>query len=178
MAITREQKNELVDQYSEWIDSSRALIVTEYQGLSMKEMDNLRQKVREAGGEFHVIKNTLGKLAFDAAGMKYAENLFEGTTAIGFAFEDAPGLAKTMMEYGKDTDFLKVKCGYLGKEAISAADVQALAELPPLPVLRAQLLGVLMTPANQLARIISEPERQMVAVLRAYAEKDAVAEAA
>jgi large subunit ribosomal protein L10 len=178
LAISKEQKNELVAQYNEWIDGSRAMIVAQYQGLSMKQLDQLRREVRQVGGEFHVVKNTLSKLAFDAAGLTYAEDLFEGSTAIGFAFQDAPDLAKAMTGFAKDAEFLKVKCGYLGKDSISAAEVQALADLPPLPVVRAQLLGVLMAPANQMARILAEPGRQVAAVLRAYAEKDTIAEAA
>jgi large subunit ribosomal protein L10 len=76
------------------VKQSRALIITEYTGLPMKQMDALRNKMREAGGEFHVVKNTLGKLAFKEAGLPLPEDYFEGSTAIGFAFEDAPQLAK------------------------------------------------------------------------------------
>lgn len=178
MAISKEQKNDLVAQYNEWIDNSRAMIVAQYQGLSMKDLDQLRRELRQVGAEFHVVKNTLSKLAFDNAGLAYEEDLFEGSTAIGFAFQDAPGLAKAMTEFGKEAESLKVKCGYLGQDSITAAEVQALADLPPLPVVRAQLLGVMMAPANQLARVLVEPGRQVAAVLRAYAEKDTAAEAA
>jgi len=177
LAISKERKNEMVAQYGEWITESKAMIVAEYIGLSVKDLDQLRRKVREAGGEFHIVKNTLGKLAFDAAGLKYADEMFLETTAIGFALEDAPSLAKAMTDFAKDSDILKVKYGYLGQQGISPAEVQALADLPPLPVMRAKLLGTLIAPANQLARVLSEPGRQIAAVLNAYAEKDAVAEA-
>lgn len=177
MAISKKRKNEIVAQYGEWIAESKAMIVAEYIGLSVNDLDQLRRKVREAGGEFHIVKNTLGKRAFDAAGLKYAEKMFVETTAIGFAFEDAPGLAKAMTDFAKDKEFLKVKCGYLEQQSISPAEVQALADLPPLPVMRGTLLGTIMAPANQLARVLSEPSRQIAAVLNAYAEKGAVAEA-
>ena len=72
MAISKERKNEIVAQYGEWITESKAMIVAEYIGLSVKDLDQLRRNVREVGGEFHIVKNTLGKMAFDAAGMKYA----------------------------------------------------------------------------------------------------------
>ena len=102
MAITKERKNEILAEYTKWLKKSQALILAEYKGLPMAEMDALRSKAREAGGEFHVIKNTLGKLAFQNAGLKIPENYFDGSTAIGFAFEDAPALAKTLTDYKSD----------------------------------------------------------------------------
>ena len=172
MAISKQQKDELVSQYAEWINRSKALILTEYTGLSMKQIDQLRAKTREAGGEFHIVKNTLGKVAFESTGMPLQEKFLEGSTAIAFAFKDAPGLAKTLTEFARTSDFLKIKGGYLEKRAISPDQVKALADLPPLPVMRAQLLGLLLAPASKLARTLAEPARQVAAALKAYADKD------
>ena len=170
MAISKERKEEVVKQYVEWMNSSRALVVTEYTGLSMKEMDDLRSKVREAGGEFHVVKNTLTKVAFRDAGWKEGDKYFEGSTAIAFAFEDAPALAKTITDFAKKSEFLKVKGGYLAQNVIGADQVQALADLPPLEVMRAQLLGTIMAPASKLVRTLAEPARGLAAVIKAYYE--------
>jgi large subunit ribosomal protein L10 len=178
LAISKERKDELVKQYAEWAKASRAMIIADYRGLSVKEMQNLRHEVREAGGEFHVVKNTLSKLALESAGLPLDDQVFEGTTAIGFAFEDAPGLAKAITDFSKDTDFLRVKGGYLEQEMMSAEQIRALAELPPLPEMRARLLGTLMAPANQLARVLAEPGRQLARVFQAYAEREAEPEAA
>jgi len=178
MAISKERKNEVLEQYAQWIRESRALFLTEYTGLSVKQLDDLRKKAREAGGEFHIVKNTLGMLAFQKEGLPMTENLFEGSTAIGFAFKDAPPMAKTLDEFARDSEFLKLKGGYLGDKLISAAEVAALAELPPLPVMRARLLGTIMAPATQLARVLSEPARQVASVLKAYADSEADASAA
>jgi len=172
LAISKERKNEVLSQYREWVNRSRAMVVTEYRGLPMKSIDELRSKIREAGGEFHIVKNTLGKLAFEAEGLKLTDELFEETTAICFAFEDAPAMAKVMTEFARTSDFLKIKGGYLGKSLMSAENVKSLAELPPLPVMRAQLLGTILAPASQLARVLAEPARQVAAVLKAYADKD------
>ncbi|MCD6401815.1 MAG: 50S ribosomal protein L10 [Anaerolineales bacterium] len=177
MAITKQQKKELIEQYEEWINKSQGLIVTEYIGLSMNDMDDLRKRVREAGGEYHILKNTLAKIAFDNVKLQYNPENFIKTTAVGFAFEDPPALAKAMMGFAKESDFLKVKCGYLNGELISPAEVKALADLPPLPVLRAHLLRTILAPATQLARILSEPGRQIAAVIKAYSEKDTASEA-
>jgi large subunit ribosomal protein L10 len=178
LAISKQRKEDLVAQYVEWANRSQALIVTGYSGLSMKQIDDLRNKVREAGGEFHVVKNTLGKVAFEEAGMSVPEKLLEGSTAVTFAFKDAPAMAKVISDFARTSEFVKVKGGYLDKRAISASQVQSLADLPPLPVMRAQLLGVISAPASKLVRTLAEPARSMAAVIKSYAEKDAVAPAA
>jgi large subunit ribosomal protein L10 len=173
LAISKERKEQLVAEYTDWLSKSQALILTEYSGLTMKQMDELRAKVREAGGEFHIVKNTLGKIAFEANGMPNADRLLQGSTAVAFAFQDAAAMAKAMSDFGRTSDFVKVKGGYLGTQYMSAEDVKALADLPPLPAMRSQLLGVLSAPASKLVRTLAEPARQMAAVLKAYAERDA-----
>ncbi|HSQ25983.1 MAG TPA: 50S ribosomal protein L10 [Anaerolineales bacterium] len=173
MAISKERKNELVAQYVEWLKNSQAVVITEYSGLTMKQLDDLRTKTRDAGGEFHIVKNTLGRVAFQQAGLKIPEGFLEGSTAVAFAFQDAPAMAKTITEFARTSDFVKVKGGYLTGNPIQAEDVKALSELPPLPVMRARVLGVLLAPASQLVRTIAEPARQVATVLKAYADKDA-----
>ena len=172
MAISKQRKDELVTQYTDWTRRSQALFLTEYRGLTMKQIDELRAKIRESGGEFHIVKNTLSKVAFESAGLSVPEKFLQGSTAIVFAFKDAPAMAKVVNEYVRTSDFVKVKGGYLEKQPINAEGVKALAELPPLPVMRAQLLGTIMAPASKLVRTLAEPARQLAAVLKAYAEKD------
>lgn len=170
MAISKQRKNEMLDEYQAWINRSQALIVTEYAGMTMSQMDDLRRKVREIGGEFHIIKNTLGSLAVKQAGLAEAKTLLEGSTAIVFAFSDAPAMAKTITDAARTNEFLKVKGGYLGAKSMTAEQVKALADMPPLPVMRAQLLGAILAPASQLARTLAEPARALAAVIKAYAE--------
>jgi large subunit ribosomal protein L10 len=172
LAITKEHKREILNDYTEWMKKSRALILTEYKGLSMADLDTLRGRMREAGGEFHIIKNTLGKLAFREAGLNVPEKYLEGSTAIGFAFEDAPAVAKMFTDFTRTSEFLKIKGGFLGTEVMSPEQVKALADLPPLPVLRARLLGVIQAPAGRLARTLAEPARQIAAVFKAYADRE------
>lgn len=177
MAISKNRKEEVVAEYTEWIEKSSAMVVSEYKGLTMKDIDELRRKLRDAGGEFHILKNTLSKIAFEGAGLTFPEDLFEGSTAVGFAFQDAPGLVKTMVEHARTTEFLKVKGGFLGQTAISSEEIRSLAELPPLPVVRAQLLGTLLAPAGKLVRTLAEPARMVAAIMMAYSEKEAATEA-
>jgi large subunit ribosomal protein L10 len=173
LAITKQRKDELVAQYQEWVRNSQAVILTEYVGLTMKQIDDLRAKVRDAGGEFHIIKNTLGRVAFESAGLPVPDKLLEGSTAVAFAFRDAPAMAKMMTDFARTNDLVKIKGGYLEKRAINPLDVKNLADLPPLPVMRARLLGALQAPAAQLARTLAEPARQVAAVLKAYADREA-----
>jgi large subunit ribosomal protein L10 len=173
LAITKERKNDLIAHYSEWVKRSKALVLTQYVGLTMKDIDGLRAKVRENGGEFHIIKNTLAKLAFEQAGLPVQKGQFEGSTAIVFAFVDAPATVKTVTDFAKSSEFLKIKGGFLEKQALTPEGVKALAELPPLPVVRAQLLGVLLAPASKLVRTLAEPGRMIAAVIKAHAEPEA-----
>jgi large subunit ribosomal protein L10 len=113
LAISKQQKREMVAQYGEWLEKSDACVLAEYTGMTMKDMDALRAKVREAGGEFHVIKNTLAKLAFKEAEIDFDDEHFLSSTAIGFAFEDPPALAKALTDFEKESNALKVKVGYL-----------------------------------------------------------------
>jgi large subunit ribosomal protein L10 len=172
LAISKKRKDELVGQYQGWLKDSQAVILTEYVGLSMAQIDDLRRKVRDAGGEFHIIKNTLGKVAFEGAGLTIPEKLLEGSTAAAFAFKDGPAMAKIVNEFARTSDFVKVKGGFLEKQVISAEEVKALAELPPLPVMRAHLLGILSAPASKLVRTLAEPARQVASVFKSYADKD------
>jgi len=173
LAISKQKKEELVTQYVDWMSGSQAFILTEYVGLTMKDLDELRKKMREVGSEFHIVKNSLCKVAFESTGLQYPENTFTGSNAIAFAFEDAPGTAKVVADYSRQSDFVKIKCGYLDNELISSNEIIALAELPPLPVLRAKLLGTILAPATKLVRTLAEPARQVAAVLQAYADQDA-----
>ena len=171
MAITKERKDELVRIYAELIQKSEGMILVEYRGLNMKGMDPLRGKVRDAAGELHVVKNTLAIKALEAAGRTAPGDLFSQSTAIGFAFSDVPAVAKALTTFAKDSEFVKVKGGMLGEKLLTAKDVEALADLPPLPVVRAQLLGLLQAPASRITGAIAGGVRQVVNVVKAYADK-------
>jgi large subunit ribosomal protein L10 len=178
LALTRKEKETITAKYQEWLEKSVALVFIEYSGINMKDLDSIRSKIRETGGEFHIIKNTLAKRAFDSAGIQVGEGYLEKSTAVGFAFEDAPGVAKVLADFDKSVEAVKIKGGYLNKQVIAVDEIKALAELPPLPVVRAQILGTILAPASKLVRTLAEPGRQVAAVINAYAEKDSASVAA
>lgn len=176
MAFTKDEKTKMLEQYENWLAKSQAVFLVNYSKMSMKEVDAVRARAREAGGEMHVVKNTLFNLALDQLGWE-GKNFLDQTTLVGFAFNDAPALAKVVNEAAK-TDVFKVKGGLLAKRAITPEAVKALADMPPLPVIRAQLLGVLSAPASKLVRTINEPARGLAAVIKANSEKEAAPVAA
>jgi large subunit ribosomal protein L10 len=175
LALTKDKKQTIVAEYQEWLNKSEAVFLTEYSGLTMPAFDELRKRVREAGGEFHVVKNTLGKLAFKSAGFEVPDEYLDGSTAVGVAFADAPGVAKVISDFAKEQEAVKIKGGFLGKQHFSKLEVTRLATLPPLPVVRAQLLAMLNTPATTLVRLVAEPGRRVAQVMKAYADKGAAA---
>ncbi|HEX7620931.1 MAG TPA: 50S ribosomal protein L10 [Anaerolineales bacterium] len=173
MAKSKAQKETMLTQYIEWVGKSQAVVLVEYSGLKMNNLDAIRVKVREAGGEFHIVKNTLAKLALEKSGFKVPDDYAEKSTAIGFAFSDPAGFAKALTEATKGLEAVKIKGGFMGAATLKPADVKALASLPPLPVMRAQLLGILQAPASKLVRTLAEPGRQVAAVVKAFSEKAA-----
>jgi large subunit ribosomal protein L10 len=172
LAISRERKEELLAQYEEDMQKSRAVILTEYRGLNTPDMERLREIVRDANGGYSVIKLTLFKLALEQAGYPVPEELLDGPVAVGFCYEEIPAMAKALRDFAKEREALVLKGGIMADRILSSADVVAMAELPPLDVLRAQLIGLISGPARNLAGVVASGVRQVVNVLNAYAEKD------
>lgn len=171
MAVSKERKEEVLATYADWIKKSQAVILVEYTGVSMKALDNIRAKIRESGGEFHVVKNTLARRVFAEQGMSIPAEFLVKSTAVSFAFNDPASTAKALTDAMKGNEFVKVKGGFMGGQALNAAQVKALADMPPLPVVRAQLLGVLQAPAGKLVRTLAEPARGLAAVIKAFSEQ-------
>ena len=171
MAFTKKQKNEMLAQYGEWLNQSSGVFMMEYNNMTVKDVQALRAKVREAGGVAHVVKNTLFTKAFKEAKIEYSEELVL-TTMVGFAVDDAPAVAKVFAEAAKEnSEKYKLKGGILDGVEISIDQIKALSDLPSLPVMRATLLGVLSAPASKLVRTLAEPARQVAAVVKARSEQ-------
>lgn len=117
MAVSKERKGEVLATYNEWLKKSQAVILVEYTGAKMKDLDGIRAKVRETGGEFHVVKNTLVRRAFAASGMEFPADYLVKSTAISFAFTDPASTAKALTDAMKGKDFIKVKGGYMSGES-------------------------------------------------------------
>jgi large subunit ribosomal protein L10 len=177
LAKSKAQKEAMLAEYTEWLSRSQAVVLVEYSGLKMRDLDVIRTKARESGGEFHIVKNTLAKLALEKAGYSVPADFAEKSTAIGFAFTDAAGFTKAMTEATKGMEAVKVKGGFMDAKVLTATQVKSLATMPSLPVLRAQLLGVLQAPASKLVRTLAEPGRSLAFVVKAFSDKVAPAAA-
>lgn len=178
MAISKERKEELVSQYQEMLRESNGCILTEHSGLSVRTLEQLRGNIGELGGSFLIVKNTLAERAFKEENIPYPEDAFIGTTAIGFAVEDIPAVAKVILDLAKESESISIKCGVIDGTLYDGGKVEQLANLPPLPVVRAQLLGLISTPASQLTGTLASSVRQVMNVLNAHAESDTSASAA
>jgi large subunit ribosomal protein L10 len=172
LAISKERKQELVSEYQDLATSNKGMILTSFSGLSVKETEELRRQVREVGGKFRIVKNTLAKMAFEKVGLELPEGALEGTTAIGFGEENITDLAKAIADVARDTDFMHIKGGVIDGVIFNAQQVLRLANLPSLPVQRALLMGLIKTPAGRIAGALSGSVRQVVSVLNAYAQSE------
>jgi large subunit ribosomal protein L10 len=175
LAISKKQKEELVIQYKQWLEESDGLILTNYHKLSVKDISNLRKEIRESGGEFHVIKNSLAKRAFEESKREWAEGFLTGPTALGVSYNNPSGLAKALKNFAKEFGTIEIKGGYLAERQVTAEELNALADLPSLDEMRAKLLGTITAPASKLVRTLAEPGRQIAAVVKAYSERQPAA---
>jgi large subunit ribosomal protein L10 len=175
LAISKQQKEELVEQYKKWLAESDGLVLANYRNLSVKDISDLRKEIRESGGEFHVIKNTLAKRAFEESGREFKEGIFSGPTALGVSYDNPTGLAKVLKNFAKDQELIEIKSGYLADRLMTAEEVIAMADLPSMIEMRAMLLSTIAAPASQLVRTLAEPGRSLAAVLKARSEQEQVA---
>lgn len=171
MAISKKQKQELVSLYQELVRKSSGMVLASYSGMRVSELEGLRRKLRESGAEFRIVKNTLMELALQQAGLPVPKDSFIGTTAVGFASEDVLAMAKAIVDLSRTSEAIKVKGAVVDGVAYGTQQVQMLADLPPMPVLRALLLGVISAPATRVAGALAGSVRQVVNVVKAYSEK-------
>lgn len=177
MAISRKKKEQLVQTYVDQLKESEAVILADYRGLTVGQLQELRGKIREAEGSFAVVKNTLAERALTDAGLPVPEEMLFGPVGIGFCGNNIPGVAKAVADFAKANEALEIKGGLMGDKVITEDDVKNLAKLPSLDVLRAQMLGLINAPATQLVGVVAGGVRQMVNVLNAYSEQGAEAAA-
>lgn len=171
MAISRAQKKQMVADYVDRMSRSQALILADYRGLTVANMTELRQKLRETDGIIQVVKNTLFKLALEEAGLPFPAEQMEGPVAVGYCLGEAPPIAKVLMDFAKEAQALEIKGAILGTSILDAAGVKGLADLPPREVLLAQLVGAVQGPMSSLVSTLDAPMRELVQVLQARSEQ-------
>ncbi len=165
------EKARTIELAKEWYSKSVGVVFTDYRGLKVKEMQSLRRTLREKGGEIHVLKNTLFRVAAGEDIANMPDDLHNGTTAVTFVFENEAECAKALLDFAKTNKVLKVKGGYFSGKAFSAKEVEALSELPPRDVLISQVIGAIAAPLSTLVSTIEALYADPIRVIGAVADK-------
>jgi large subunit ribosomal protein L10 len=171
--MKKSDKERVVSELAERLKSSPTLIIADYRGLTMPQIDALRSQLLEHGARFAVVKNTLTRRAAEQAGVDALLTLLEGPTAIAFLESDGDpvAVAKALATVARETQVLVIRGGLMEGRTISGADVQSLAKLPPTDVLRGQLVGAIAAPMATVVGLFNAPLRDLVGVLQARIEQ-------
>jgi large subunit ribosomal protein L10 len=159
------EKAETVAAVQQRLKSAKMAIVTEYRGLSVGQMTRLRREVRQASGEYQVIKNTLVRRALQDTVFGDLEKLLEGPNGWVFAYEDPVVLSKALIKFADDNDKLKIKGGVFEGRFMDTAGVKILSQMPSKPELQAKLLAMINAPATQLVRLMQDPGSRVVRLI-------------
>jgi large subunit ribosomal protein L10 len=170
--VRKDQKEQVVRELVERLRSTDTLIVADYRGLSVSEIDGVRSELISHGARFSVVKNTLTRRAADEAGLPELNELIDGPTAIAFVNEgDMVAVAKTLNETARRTRVLELKGGILQGRPMTAAQVRELASLPPAEQLRGQVLGAIVAPLNSIAGLVNAPLQNLLGLIDARIEQ-------
>jgi large subunit ribosomal protein L10 len=178
--MKKEQKEHVVEELTARLKAADTLLVADYRGLTMPQIDDLRTRLLASGAKFTVTKNTLTRRAAEAAGADALLALLEGPTAIAFleAHGDMVAAAKALADSAKETKVLEIRGGVMSGRAMTADEVESLATLPPADVLRGQVLGAIVAPLSSIAALFAAPLQNLVGLIDArieQLEKDAPA---
>ncbi|MCX8012797.1 MAG: 50S ribosomal protein L10 [Rectinema sp.] len=168
------RKIEAITMLKEMIGGSSDFIFTEYRGLTVEQITNLRRLLREKGAELHVVKNNFARIAFDELGYSHAvAPVLAGPTAVAFVKADSNEVAKVLLEFAKETPALVIKGAMVDRQFMDAAQVEAFSKLPGRSQLIAMLMSAMNAPAQNLVYVINAIPTKLVRVLKAIEEKKA-----
>jgi large subunit ribosomal protein L10 len=170
--MLREDKEQVVAELAERLRASDTLIVADYRGVTVSEIDGVRTKLLEHGARFTVVKNTLTRRAAEQAGLVELNEFLDGPTAIAFVGDgDMVAVARTLNDTARQTKLLELKGGILQGRPMSAEEVQTLATLPPLEVLQSQVLAAIVAPLSAIAGLINAPLQNLVGLIDARVDQ-------
>jgi large subunit ribosomal protein L10 len=171
--VKKEDKERVVAELTERLRTTETLLVADYRGLTMPQIDDLRSKLIEHGARFSVVKNTLTRRAAEAAGSNALLAMLEGPTAIAFLESDGDpvAVAKALVDAARDTRVLEVRGGLLEGRPIEASEIESLAKLPPVDVLRGQVLGAIIGPLTAIVALFTAPVQDLYGLIEARIEQ-------
>ena len=167
----RPEKANIVSDLSEELKESSFVLVADYQHMKVDDFSELRKRLAGAGAEIHVVKNSFLKRAMADSGFPSGDGKLTGQTAVVTGKRDVAPVAKAFKTFVTEFKKAMLKLGFIDRAVVSTADLEALADLPPENVLRAQLLGLLLSPATKLVRVLNEPGSSLARLLNAKASK-------
>ncbi len=166
-------KEARVSEIKERFSAAEAVILIDYRGLSVKELEELRRKTREAGGDIKVYKNSLTEIAIRELALPNMDEFLQGPTAFVFVETDAVAPAKALTTFAKEHQALELKGGFVQGRVVGASDVKAIASLPSREELIAKLLGTIQNPLRGTVTVLSGPARGLATALDAIAKQKA-----
>jgi large subunit ribosomal protein L10 len=173
LAISKARKSELVQVYSDLLKESNGIIVTEYRGLKVNHLDELRNKLRDTNAVYVVTKNTLFTRALNDQEWPVPEELLLGPVATAFADGNMPGMAKTLLDFQKDhEEVMVIKGGIMLGKILTVKEIETISKLPSLDELRAELAGLMVQPASGLVNVLNAATADIVNVLNAYVQEN------
>jgi len=167
----RAEKKLISAEYLKRLKSSPFFVVVDYRGLSVAHFSELRRRLAKVGGEAHVVKNTIFRVAAREAGIADLVGTLAGQLAVVTGQKDIAASAKVLKAYQAEFEKPKLQFGYLGSQALTADELRTIADLPPLAELQGKLLGLLQAPAQKLVALINTPGSQLARVIKAHADK-------
>lgn len=167
----QEEKKYLEEEVGSWLGQSDYVFLTDFTGITVAQTEALRLALAEQGAEFHVVKNRIFKRAATQREMPDLGEHLKGPTAIVVGGDNAPGVAKALEKFLKDSKKMEIKGGVLENSLLSTSDISELAKLPPAEVLQAQLLGLFNQPATMLVRVVQAVPQGLLNVLQAKADE-------
>lgn len=166
------EKKFLVKEVGAYLDKSDYVFLADFQRVTVAETEELRRLLAELGAEFHVVKNRILKIAAAERELGIDESTLRGPTALVLGGENAAGVAKALEKFFKEKKKLELKGGVLENATLSADQIGELAKLPPVEILKAQLLGLFNQPATQMVRIIQAVPQGLLNVLQAKSQQE------
>lgn len=174
--MNRSEKTQVVSDFSKKMEGFQAAILTHYRGLNVEQMNTLRRRLREEKISYHVVKNTLMRLAAKGTDLEKITDYFEGPTAIAISHDDPVSLAKIITEFVKTQPRLEIKVGLIQGRVIPPEEIKAIATMPSRDILMAQILGGIQGPAQEVAGVILSGLQQVLGVLNAHVDQLAKSE--
>lgn len=164
-------KAHTIDELTEQLGNAKLIVLTDYRGLRVSDLQELRTNLRKSGGEIRVAKNTLTRIAAENAGITGLEPHLEGPLALGIANDDIVAFSKSLSDFARTSRILTIRGGVLDKQFISAEHVEAISTLPSKEQLQAKLLGLLQSPMSRTLSVLTGPSRSVAYVLQARADQ-------